>query len=281
MASKRGFDLIERTCLIPTLGSGPEATGLGCGYYTIEDYKDILQHAKLHHIEVIPEIDMPGHAHAAIKAMEARYHKLIEIGKTTEAEEYLLSDLSDKSVYQSVQQFKDNAINPCMDSSYRFVQHVIATFIELHKDVMPLKTFHVGGDEVPQDAFTDSPLCKAFYRQHSDMHNNTDLLKKFSEKVVKIASRLGVNVQGWEDMYYKGDVPLKFESSTTMIANAWHNVWEGSTARRAHDLANNDYKVRFRGWISYIHKPTFSVWSGFYIYGLFLISLFLIIKTVN
>ena len=74
---------------------------------------------------------MPGHGHAPIKAMEARY----EIYKDTNhdnASEFLLSDPADMSSYVSIQYFRDNAINPCINSSYAFVQKVIDEVVALH-----------------------------------------------------------------------------------------------------------------------------------------------------
>lgn len=44
----------------------------GSGFYSVAEYKTILVAAAANHIEVIPEVDMPGHSHAAMKAMEAR-----------------------------------------------------------------------------------------------------------------------------------------------------------------------------------------------------------------
>ena len=44
----------------------------GTGYYSASDYQTILKVASANHIEVIPEIDIPGHSHAAIRAMETR-----------------------------------------------------------------------------------------------------------------------------------------------------------------------------------------------------------------
>ncbi|CAC5362530.1 HEXA_B [Mytilus coruscus] len=75
VGSKRCHSEKDYVCLIPQLGSGPDNTTSGSGFYSIQEYKDILRYAKKRHIEVIPEIDMPGHARAAIIAMEARYRK--------------------------------------------------------------------------------------------------------------------------------------------------------------------------------------------------------------
>ena len=58
--------------MISQLGSGPFSNNGGSGYYTVADYQEILRHAVKHHVEVIPEFDTPGHAHAAVKAMDAR-----------------------------------------------------------------------------------------------------------------------------------------------------------------------------------------------------------------
>lgn len=115
------------------LGSGPFTNSSGSGFYTTTDYIDILEHAKSRHVEIIPEFDMPGHSHAAIKSMEARYTRLKAEGNEKEGMRYLLSDVSDRSVYMSGQFFKDSAINPCIESSYLFVDHVIKQVIAVHK----------------------------------------------------------------------------------------------------------------------------------------------------
>ena len=76
---------------------------------------------------------MPGHSHAAIKSMEARYHTIRKEGRFIEAEKYLLSDLRDSSNYLSGQFFKNNAINPCIESSYTFVEHVMKQVKHMHE----------------------------------------------------------------------------------------------------------------------------------------------------
>ena len=53
----------------------------GSGFYSAADYVEILRYAAARHIEVIPELEMPGHARAAIKAMEARFRALRQAGR--------------------------------------------------------------------------------------------------------------------------------------------------------------------------------------------------------
>ena len=74
---------------------------------------------------------MPGHVHAANRAMEARYeaYKDTDMEKATE---FLLTDPDDQSQYVSIQYFRDNAINVCMDSTYAFVKKVIQEVKAMH-----------------------------------------------------------------------------------------------------------------------------------------------------
>ena len=94
MGSLRCHDPQETRCVLPQLGSGPGVSQPGSGFYTVSDYKEILTLANKYHIEVIPEFDMPGHAHAAIKAMELKNDP-----------NFRLSDPQDLSKYLSVQMF--------------------------------------------------------------------------------------------------------------------------------------------------------------------------------
>lgn len=61
--------------LLPYLGSGPHDAA-SSQYYSVTDYRDILRRATELHVQVIPEIDMPGHMHAAIQSMRVRTAKL-------------------------------------------------------------------------------------------------------------------------------------------------------------------------------------------------------------
>ncbi len=121
VGARRGHTTDNANFLQPSFGSGPDVNhSKGTGYYTREDYIEILRYATERHITVIPEIETPGHARAAIKSMDARYNRLMKAGQPKEAREYLLRDTADRSEYRSVQGWNDNIINVAMPSVYKF-----------------------------------------------------------------------------------------------------------------------------------------------------------------
>jgi hexosaminidase len=243
VGGKRCFDLTEQGCLLTQLGTGPHPSGSGNGYYTTVDFIEILKFASARHIEVIPEIDMPGHARAAVKSMEARYKKLLKAGKKAEAEQYLLSDPLDKSEYISVQSYTDNAINVCLPSTYAFVDKVVYELQQMYRKAgAKLVTFHMGGDEVGAGAWTASPACDAlFAKGEQGIAGPADLKPYFVSKVAAITAQRGLDLAGWEDglMY---DATNTFNRSQFankhVLANAWDNIWEWGVADRAYRLAN-------------------------------------------
>jgi hexosaminidase len=149
IGSKRCHDLEEKRCLLPQLGSGPNSDNSGSGHFSRQQYIDIVKYADARGIQVIPEIDMPAHARAAVISMEARYDRLFNAGKEKEANEFRLLDPSDNSNTTSVQLYdRTSYLNPCLSSSLRFTDKVIGEIQAMHKAAgQPLKTWHFGGDE--------------------------------------------------------------------------------------------------------------------------------------
>lgn len=247
VGSKRGHDTKENTCLLPLLGSGPFLEGLGCGYYSVEDYKDILRYAKDRHIEVIPEIDMPGHSHAAVRAMKVRYDRLMAKGKRKEAEQYLLSepDVPASSQAFSVQMLADNSMNPGLESTYAFIDKVIKELKEMHKDIQPLRVFHLGGDEVPYEAWDESPACLSLVNSE-EVDSMEDLMEYFVLRVAAQAHKHGLELGAWQDgIVVNRSEPYrrsKFPNSNVLVY-FWRNVWEKGQAYDAHKLANEGYHV--------------------------------------
>lgn len=196
----RGHSAKPGVRLQPAYGSGPDPRDPhGSGYYTRADYIEILRYAAARHIEVIPEIEMPGHARAAVQAMEARYHRLKAAGDK-DAAKYLLNDFEDKSVYKSPQLYNDHVLNPGLESSFTFVQHVVDEVVALHREAgVPLHTIHMGGDELPHGAWEKSPAAHRMMAQHK-LESTADLWDFFYERVDGMLRKHGLYTSGWEEL---------------------------------------------------------------------------------
>jgi hexosaminidase len=248
IGANRCFDLSERNCLLTQLGTGPFKSGNGNGYYSTADFIEILKYAAVRHIEIIPEIDMPGHARAAVKAMQARYLTLKEQGKETEAQQYLLSDPLDKSKYMTVQNYTDNSINVCMPSAYAFVDKVIYELQQMYRQAgLKLTTFHMGGDETGVGSWTASPACQQLIADpETGIAGVADLKPYFVAKVAQLAANRQLTLGGWEDgLMYDAKTPFnrKQFANENVYANVWDNIWEWGVADRAYRLANAGYQV--------------------------------------
>ena len=197
VGARRCHDLEEKTCILSQFGSGPSGTG----YYSTEDYREILRYAKNRHIQVIPEFDFPGHSHAAIKSMIARHDRLARGGRAKES--FLVSDLEDRSRYFTMQGSLPDAINPCLSSTFKFLDYLLSVLVRLHGSVQPLTLFHFGGDEVPIGVWVDSPACKNM--THSFRRNRIlvrrYLMEHFIIKLSSITKKHGIDIGGWSDAF--------------------------------------------------------------------------------
>lgn len=248
IGAKRCFDLTEQRCLLTQLGTGPHATGSGNGYYSTADFIEILQYAAARHIEVIPEIDLPGHARAAIVAMNARYNRLMAAGQPEAARQYLLSDPDDSSQYLSVQNYSDNSANVCLASTYAFVDKVLYELQQLYRHAgQTLNIFHMGGDEVAEGSWLGSPACQQLFEQvDNGVAGVADLKPYFVSRVAALTQQRGLALAGWEDglMYDRQNTFNRSQfANNRVIAHAWDNIWEWGVADRAYRLANNGYQV--------------------------------------
>lgn len=233
----RCFDLSEQQCLQPQLGSGPFRDTQVNGYLSTEDYIDIVRYANARHIEVIPALDMPGHSRAAVKAMLARYHSFKKREDSGKAEQYLLTDLADSSQYSSIQYYNDNTLNPCISSTYVFIDKVIEEVIKLHEQAaVPLKRYHIGADETA-GAWKGSPACQQLIEQNDELDNSEQLTAYFVAKVAHMVSEKGLIPGAWSDGLSHVD-PTKLPANVQ--ANIWDTLyWQGHN--RAHEFVNRKW----------------------------------------
>ena len=200
LGARRGHSATPGRMLPPAYGSGPDPEDRhGSGFYSRADYVAILRHARDRHIEVIPELEMPGHARAAARAMEARAQARRR-RHLPGADRYLLTDPQDQSTYSSAQLYSDNVINPGLPSTYVFLDHVIAELARMHRAAgLPLRTLHVGGDELAAGAWEKSPAALR-EMQRLGVTTTADLWDAFYDRVADIARRHGATLAGWEEL---------------------------------------------------------------------------------
>lgn len=241
----RCFDLSEQICLLPQLGSGLEKTSPVNGYFTKQDYIQIVKFANQRHIEIIPSMDMPGHSRAAVKSMFARYQRLQKNGKLSEAKEYLLTDLANESSYSSVQHYNDNTINPCLDSTYTFIGKVLSEIAKYHDQAgVPLKRYHIGADETA-GAWKRSPQCKSFLKDNlQGVKSVDDLGPYFISRIAAMLDKKGIVAGAWSDGV---KVLVDDKKAVKMQVNVWDTLfWQGHN--EAHKFAN-------AGWESILSVP--------------------------
>ena len=171
----------------------PADASPGNGYYSHADFVEILRYAWERRIRVIPEFDTPGHSRAAVKSMEVRAAR-------TGDRSCLLSEPEDRSEYESVQDYTDNVMNVALPSTYTFFETVFDGLTALYAEAgVPLEAIHVGGDEVPEGAWTASPACRSLMQANG----KTDIgwLKDyFLGRILDIAEARGIRLGGWQDI---------------------------------------------------------------------------------
>lgn len=202
VAAWRGHGL----AVSPQLSGGAEPYG---GYYTQSEVRELVAYAAGLGISVIPEIDIPGHCHAAIKALPE-----------------LLLEEADHSRYLSVQYFDDNVLNPALPGTYHFLEQVIDEVCQL----FPGELVHMGGDEVPSGVWTDSPACQQLMQQQG-YQDCRELQGHLLRHCQQYLAAKGKKMLGWEEILH-GD---KVSRDATIFA--WTNFQAGL------DAASQGYPV--------------------------------------
>lgn len=153
-------------------------------YYSTNDLKEIVKYAQALGIEIIPEVDLPGHAIALLAAMPQLSCK----GGTFEAypEELPLN-----------QRKRGNENMLCIGNpeSIRFAQEVVDALIQS----FPSKYIHLGGDEVPTAIWEKCPKCQALYKKEG-MKEPGELQDFFTRKMSEYIRSKGKIMVGWDEI---------------------------------------------------------------------------------
>ena len=187
-------------------GTGNDNIRYG-GFYTQEEIKDVLEYAKKRHITVVPEIEMPGHAGAAL----ASYSYL---GCTGGPYEVSQTWGVHKDVYCAGN-----------DSVFTFLEGVLDEVMEL----FPSEYIHIGGDECPKDAWKVCPKCQKRIKELG-LKDEHELQSYFIQRIEKYVNSKGKKIIGWDEILEGGLAP----NATVM---SWRGEKGGiEAAKQDHDV---------------------------------------------
>ncbi len=187
-------------------GTGNDSTRHG-GYYTQQEIKDIVQYAADRYVTILPEIEMPGHASAAL----ASYPWLGCTG----------------GPYEVKQNFGVHKDVYCAgnDSVFQFIQDVLDEVMPL----FPYKYIHIGGDECPKDSWKACPKCQKRMKDLG-LKNENELQSYFIGRMEKYINSKGKQIIGWDEILEGGLAP----NATVM---SWRGEKGGiEAARMGHDV---------------------------------------------
>jgi hexosaminidase len=190
---------------------------------------------------------MPGHARAAIKAMEVRYERLKLKGKLQEAEEFRLIDPEDNSLYKSAQYYNDNVLCVARESVYHFFETVVDDVLEMYSEAgVPVDMIYTGGDEVPEGAWSGSPMCRELMSELPEIEDPKNLQKYFMKRINTVLLDRYLKTGGWEEIALEKDENGNYYVNTdftgkNVIPYVWNNL-DGSQDL-AYRMANSGYPL--------------------------------------
>ncbi len=173
------------------------------GYYTQKQLRDIVQYAADRYIEVIPEIEMPGHGMGALTAYPW-------LGCRGENYEVWTRWGISKDVFCAGK-----------DSTFDFLQNVLSEVI----DLFPSEYIHIGGDECPKVRWKECPLCQQRMKENG-LQSEEELQSYFMQRIEKWLHGHGRNIIGWDEILQGG-------ISKTATVMSWRGSKGGIAAAKA------------------------------------------------
>ncbi len=177
------------------------------GYYTQEQIKDLIQYAEARNIEIIPEIEMPGHALAALSA----YPQYSCTG----------GPFSPRTLWG----VEEDVFCAGNEDTYLFLQNILDEVCAL----FPSKYIHLGGDECPKARWEKCPKCQAVMKAHG-LKTEMELQSYFTKRMEKYVETKGKRMFGWDEILEGGIAPSatimswRGEQGGIEAANAGHDV---------------------------------------------------------
>lgn len=173
------------------------------GFYTQKEIRDIISYSAERQIEVIPEIDMPGHT----SAMIASYPELSCSGKAAEVK-------NKGGIYTQI-------LCAGNEKTMRFIYELLDEIVPL----FPGRYFHIGGDEAPKREWKTCKHCQQLI-QHKHLCGEEELQAYFTTKIAHYLQQKGKTVIGWNDILMSG-------KTENMVAQYWNEPGQGYSYEEA------------------------------------------------
>ncbi len=195
-----------------------------CGFYTQDEIRDIVAYAAERHITVVPEIDVPGHATAAIAA----YPQLGVEGN-------LLPVSNQRGIHSNLFNVEEE--------TFAFLADVFAEVVEL----FPSRYIHIGADEALKDQWKASPRVQERMRELG-IADESALQSWFVQRLEKMLAGHGRRLIGWDEILEGGLPP-----ETTVMS--WRGIEGGlEAARLGHDVVMSPVSAMYLDYLQ-THSP--------------------------
>jgi len=202
----------------PPLQTDPRNSG---GFYTQEDIKELVKYAGERFVNILPEIDVPGHSLAAVVSYP-------ELSCTPGADKYNVRSgeaIMDWSHGAPPIALVDNTLCPANEKVYEFLDKVLTEVAPL----FPFGYIHMGGDECPKNFWEKSDAIKALMTREN-LKTMEEVQSYFEKRLEKIVQSKGKKFMGWDEILEGGLAP----SAAVM---SWRGISGGiAAARLKHDV---------------------------------------------
>ena len=186
------------------------------GFYTQEDIKDLVAYAKTKNIEIMPEIDVPGHSMAFLAAYPQLSTTPNYPYQVNAGEEFI--DWSGLNGHITAR--IDNNLDPSKKEVYEYLDIIFGELATL----FPFEYMHMGGDETAKNNWAKSDDIKALM-QRENLKTQDEVQSYFVRRVEKIMQSKGKKLMGWDEILEGGLAP-------EAAVMSWRGVKGGAEAAR-------------------------------------------------
>ena len=165
------------------------------GFYTQDDIKEVVQYAKDRFVNVLPEIDVPGHSLAAIAAYP-------ELSCSNGVDNHGVASGEKIKEWVTHTALVDDNLCPANENVYIFLDKIITQLAQL----FPFDYIHIGGDETFKTYWEKSDAIKVLMKKEG-LKNMEEVQSYFGKRVEKIVEAKGKKVIGWDEILEGGLAP--------------------------------------------------------------------------